>query len=656
MPWSVDLSSFGSRWKNYDPKTRRGDPSTPVGATTLNAGEGVTKAAIVEVREAVDGAVSSVAGKLDTATAVAIYSRKDHLAANARDYGAIGDGTSRPLSTRYATLAAAKVDFPAAIALTDELDWAAIASCVAARGGVYLPDTQGEYVINRPIVLASGQWIEGDPRRPVIRQAANNTQILRVTGGACVRHLSLDYTRQQTAAETSSSVIEMTNVSQGSIFEHLSIRRGARGIYNVPPGYTFSTAFSDLDISGFAISGFDVANNGGITGNVLSNVYVHNNYNGSPTTSTHAPVIIGGWDDGVIQQLNIEWSIAPRAMTINQAWNLTINGMHIEALSPTGDYNGVIELVGSFADRVSISGLSIISLNPLKANVPTNQVAVFKVTDGVSLSVKGLSIRGTVGDVTNKALVYAAINTGQQAWVELSHVIPDGFTETVGNPTRLPVVRQYNGDYRYLVESGKIVLFGTTPPSGYTWATGDRVVRTNPAAGTNEGWVCIAGGTPGTWVPFGLVEPGVIRLTPGTVTSHGSTATVGTLGAVMPAVLLDSASNEYAGVSLRVPSSWAAFDIAVEYANAGSGTGDVVLRPLYSFAGLGDNAGGSTTGTPLTATVGGQYILQESTLAASVANVPNKTLTIRIDRRAADAADTLPNDLGVTAIVLRRTS
>lgn len=76
MPWSVDLSSFGSRWKNYDPKTRRGDPSTPVGATTLNAGEGVTKAAIVEVREAVDGTVSSVAGKLDATTAVATYSRK----------------------------------------------------------------------------------------------------------------------------------------------------------------------------------------------------------------------------------------------------------------------------------------------------------------------------------------------------------------------------------------------------------------------------------------------------------------------------------------------------------------------------------------------------------------------------------------------------
>lgn len=42
------------------------------------------------------------------------------------DFGAIGDGGSHPLSTRYATLAAAQAAYPFATALTQEIDWAAL--------------------------------------------------------------------------------------------------------------------------------------------------------------------------------------------------------------------------------------------------------------------------------------------------------------------------------------------------------------------------------------------------------------------------------------------------------------------------------------------------------------------------------------------------
>lgn len=41
------------------------------------------------------------------------------------DFGAIGDGASHPLSGYFATLAAAQAEFPAALSLTDEIDWAA---------------------------------------------------------------------------------------------------------------------------------------------------------------------------------------------------------------------------------------------------------------------------------------------------------------------------------------------------------------------------------------------------------------------------------------------------------------------------------------------------------------------------------------------------
>lgn len=73
-----------------------------------------------------------------------------------KEFGAIGDGASHPLSSRYGSLAAAQVDYPHAQALTDELDWAgtqaAINAAANAYGGtVYSP--AGDYILNRTVVL-----------------------------------------------------------------------------------------------------------------------------------------------------------------------------------------------------------------------------------------------------------------------------------------------------------------------------------------------------------------------------------------------------------------------------------------------------------------------------------------------------------------------
>src|SRR5438105_282676 len=41
------------------------------------------------------------------------------------EFGAIGDGKSHPLATKYETLRAAQADFPFAQSLLDEIDWCA---------------------------------------------------------------------------------------------------------------------------------------------------------------------------------------------------------------------------------------------------------------------------------------------------------------------------------------------------------------------------------------------------------------------------------------------------------------------------------------------------------------------------------------------------
>lgn len=47
---------------------------------------------------------------------------------------------------------------------------------------------------------------------------------------------------------------------------------------------------------------------------------------------------------------------------------------------------------------------------------------------------------------------------------------------------------------------------GTGAPTTGTWAVGDTVYHSAPTAGGFIGWVCVAGGTPGTWKTFGAVS------------------------------------------------------------------------------------------------------------------------------------------------------
>jgi len=58
-----------------------------------------------------------------------------------------------------------------------------------------------------------------------------------------------------------------------------------------------------------------------------------------------------------------------------------------------------------------------------------------------------------------------------------------------------------NGTYRSL---GLNPNTNSAPASG-TWKTGDIVYNTAPTAGDYLGWVCTAGGTPGTWKQFGAI-------------------------------------------------------------------------------------------------------------------------------------------------------
>lgn len=84
---------------------------------------------------------------------------------NVKAFGAIGDGQSHPLSQRFATLAAAQLIYPAATALTDEIDWAAAqlaANTVCTRASGYVVYPQGTFFQNRTVdVTCDGTKVSG---------------------------------------------------------------------------------------------------------------------------------------------------------------------------------------------------------------------------------------------------------------------------------------------------------------------------------------------------------------------------------------------------------------------------------------------------------------------------------------------------------------
>ena len=55
-------------------------------------------------------------------------------------------------------------------------------------------------------------------------------------------------------------------------------------------------------------------------------------------------------------------------------------------------------------------------------------------------------------------------------------------------------------------ERSRIKYYAVSPPTTEAWLIGDKVLNSNPTAGSFEGWVCTASGTPGTWKGYGAIQ------------------------------------------------------------------------------------------------------------------------------------------------------
>jgi len=450
-----------------------------------------------EVQTALDTRINTLAGNAVAAAGTT------YIEASA--YGAVGnDSTDCTTALANAKAAALAADKPLHIAA-------------------------GTYKITGALNLkGDGLTVIGDGMfATTIKQYTANTPIIQVGGQAQNMHdFGLQYALQQTSAQTSGNCIEFYT-SYFSHFSDIYTYGGARHYYipqvndqSTGQNGAFSNLYENLRMLGATISFIDFAGYiGYYTASQWNNIYINNKVGSQLTLSGPAVTCTNG--DGIV-----------------------FNVLNIEDIDLTGGSDKVLfigtktaEIQGLHFERVKLAffGAALVTLSSCDAQI-SGTASYCEITgtgNGARSMFKIYQARLRLGawDYHNilresgTTFYVFDINSATNAYVSAEPVTPNALstlssTSTMGTTgvtwatgqavsgtivnevtyPGIPVVRRFNDQlFHYLNAAGKNVLFGTAAPTTGTWAVGDTVWNTAPAAAGAPGWVCTAAGTPGTW-------------------------------------------------------------------------------------------------------------------------------------------------------------
>lgn len=353
---------------------------------------------------------------------------------------------------------------------------------------VYLPS--GTYSISSTLVQRTGTMFHGAGIGTIIIQTGNNLPILTFHGeGTRTKwgDMKLTYLTPQVVANTNSRAIQGFDVNE-CVLDHFYISNAYCGIdvgaaEGANPNTIYSTTVSNGRIEQCTGLFMNLnAFNGGNSGNVVSNIYC---VGASPAYLVQNPVNIKSWSDGVIEQLNIEQctTVGAGFLNLNACDNLSITGLHLESLSHTVDFTGLITANGS---RAFIRGLTIANTVYTTANV-ASIVALggSSFVAGGQVVLENVMERGNTVTSANKSLFYStsASSTARLIGYVLNSFtvglsgglgnllqVDNKFTTTIVGETTLTYSASMSpdatGNSTYIIQATNGAAFTINAPSG----------------------------------------------------------------------------------------------------------------------------------------------------------------------------------------------
>lgn len=427
---------------------------------------------------------------------------------NIKSYGAIGDGTSHPLSEKFSTLTEAQVKYPCATNLTDEIDWCAIQQCVIDNSTTFL--ASGNFIINKSILITSNKKITGDNwTTTVITMNANNTPIM-TTNNYCenviLSSFKIRYANQQNQTDHPQSIAIALNVpadkNPGWGIYHWYVEKvwfvnSVVGIgQNVGTGYVaiWGNKLQDLYFQFTDKTAIDFASQThfGQPTNEIRNIKILNQAIGvSAPYSLNTSYAIKTRGECLMENIDIEdW--CNYLIYTDDCINLKISGLHAERITVDKTQSTLCILYGE-SFKIENSNVNLI--------VNNNDVNYFVSGYGVDTNMLYENITFTKhGSSTGTAKIILVVNT-MPGKISCSNI---------------------NGlDYYYpswddITLAGFVSIDGelikrTAPPtrtgaSSGNWNIGQRFLNSTPTAGSYTGWICVTGGTTSVWKGYGLIE------------------------------------------------------------------------------------------------------------------------------------------------------
>lgn len=368
---------------------------------------------------------------------------------------------------------------------------AAAVSAISTAGGGTLCIPAGNYVVSSTLnwKIPGLQVVTDGSASTKITMTTSNTPILQVAGeGQSIGGLTLTYTTQQGSSDTASHGIEFGDATIGSAwmsrYYDLFILLSYQGLA-IPSSLSttsiagmFSCHFDTIRIFGYYHHGIGLAangggNNAGCTGCVFDNIYIHNNYSGSPANCDSYPVYLSVWDECEFNQLNIEHgeSFDLDLLSVSQVGTLTINGLHIESMQLSGTNAAYINADNNSA--VVVNGMTV--KYGTMSGTTDNAVARFS-TAGPS----SVIIRGFKEETTN------TFTTPSHPWADFGSIT--NCTMQVDGITRSQVTSQMinpaAGSTVQVSPAGKIGMLGDGSDGAVTFDGTTTILGMAPSSST----------------------------------------------------------------------------------------------------------------------------------------------------------------------------